>query len=68
MNEITGNHNGIEFVARRDWGRITRRQASIEKARKVLGYEPQTKVEAGIRKAFDWSMENCDRIGDSTRF
>ena len=43
VNEITGNHNGVEFVTRRDWDKITRRRASIEKARKVLGYEPKTK-------------------------
>jgi nucleoside-diphosphate-sugar epimerase len=62
VNEITGKHNGREFVARKDWDRITRRRASIEKAKKVLGYEPKTKVEDRIKKAFDWIMENRDRI------
>ncbi|HIE17080.1 MAG TPA: NAD-dependent epimerase/dehydratase family protein [Dehalococcoidia bacterium] len=64
VNEITGNHNGVEFVARRDWDKITRRRASIEKARKVLGYEPKI----GIKKTFDWIMENRDKIEANIRF
>lgn len=62
VNEITGNHNGVEFVARRDWDKIVRRRASIEKARKVLGYQPQTQIEDGIKKVCDWITENRDKI------
>ena len=47
--------------ARRDWGKITRRRASIEKARRVLDYEPKI----GIKKAFDWIVGNRDRIENS---
>ena len=61
VNEITGNHNGVEFVARRDWDKITRRRASIEKARKVLGYEPKMKMKEGIKRTYDWIMENRGR-------
>ena len=68
VNEITGNHSGVEFVARRDWDNITRRRASIEKARKVLGYEPKTKIKDGINSAYDWIVENRAQIEDSARF
>lgn len=68
VNEITGNHSGVELIARRDWDKITRRRASIAKARKVLGYEPRTKSEDGIKKTFDWIMENRALIEDSARF
>ncbi len=68
VNEITGNHSGVEFVARRDWDKIVRRRASIEKARKVLSYEPKMKTREGIRRAYDWIVENRDRIEVSTRF
>ena len=68
VNEITGNHSGVEFVARRDWDKITRRRASIEKARKVLGYEPKMKMKAGIKRTYDWIVENRDRIEASARF
>ncbi|MCL0075573.1 NAD-dependent epimerase/dehydratase family protein [Dehalococcoidia bacterium] len=68
VNEITGNHNGVKFVSRRDWDKITRRRASIEKARKVLGYEPKVKMKDGIKKTFDWIVENRGRIEASTKF
>ena len=68
VNEITGNHSGVEFVARRDWDKIIRRRASIEKASKVLGYEPQMKMKEGIKRVYDWIMGNRDKIEASARF
>ncbi len=68
VNEITGNHNGVDFVARRDWDKITRRRASIDKARKVLGYEPKTKMKDGIKRTYDWIIENRAQIEASARF
>lgn len=68
VNEITGNHSGVEFVARRDWDKIIRRRASIEKARKVLGYEPQMQMKEGIKKTYDWIIENRDKIEASAKF
>jgi len=68
VNEITNNHNGVEFVPRRDWDKITRRRASIEKARKVLGYQPKAQLEEGIKKVYDWITENNDKIELSARF
>ena len=68
VNEITDNHSGVEFVARRDWDKITRRRASIEKARKVLGYEPKANMKDGIKRAYDWIIENRAQIEASARF
>ena len=68
VNEITGNDKGVAMVPRRDWDKITRRRASIEKARKVLGYEPRTAMKDGIKKVYDWILENRDRIELSARF
>jgi len=68
VNEIAGNDSGVELVARRDWDKITRRGASIEKARKVLGYEPKAQIRDGIKKTFDWIVENQDKIEASARF
>jgi len=68
VNEITGNHNGVEFVARRDWDKITRRRASIEKAKRVLGYESRMKLKEGIKRVHDWFTENRDKIEESARF
>ncbi len=68
VNQITGNPNRVEFVARRDWDKITHRRASIEKARKVLGYEPKMKMEKGIKRVYNWIIENRDKIEASARF
>ena len=68
VNEIAGNRSGIEFVSRRDWDKITRRRASIEKERKVLGYEPKMKMEEGIKRTYDWIVENRDKIEATDRF
>jgi len=68
VNEITGNHNGVQFVPRRDWDKITRRRASIEKARKIIGYEPKTPIKKGIKKVYEWIVENRDRIEACARF
>jgi len=68
VNELTGNTGGIDFVGKRDWDKINRRRASIAKARKVLGYEPKTKMKEGIKKTYDWVIENRDQIEASCRF
>lgn len=68
INEITGNQNGVEFTARRDWDQITRRRASIEKANRVLGYQPRMMMKEGIKKTYDWIMENRENIEKSARF
>jgi len=68
VNEITGNDKGIELVPRRDWDKITRRRASIEKARKVLGYEPGMAMKDGIRRVYDWIIKNKSLIETSARF
>lgn len=67
VNQLTGNE-GISFVDRRDWDKITKRRASIEKARRILGYEPKTDMKTGIKKTLDWILDNRDRIEISTKF
>jgi len=68
VNELTGNTNGVVLVPRRDWDKITRRRASIDKARKVLGYAPKTKIPDGVKRVVDWIRENQDRIAATARF
>jgi nucleoside-diphosphate-sugar epimerase len=68
VNEITGNPEGVKLVARRDWDKITRRRASIGKARKVLGYSPKMKVKDGIPEVYRWIKSNRDKIEECARF
>ena len=62
INEITGNKAGVVFKPKRDWDKSTRRRASIEKARKLLGYNPKTDIKTGLRKTYQWILENRNRI------
>ena len=68
INHITGNVKSVTIIERRDWDKIIRRCASIEKARKVLGYDPKTSVMDGIPKVYEWMMKNWDKIKDSAKF
>ena len=68
INDLTGNKNGVKFVERRNWDKITRRRASIEKAGKILGYKPKTGFKEGIKKTVDWFLKNKDNIEASARF
>jgi nucleoside-diphosphate-sugar epimerase len=54
--------------ARRDWDKAIRRRASIEKARRILGYEPKTDMKTGLRKVYEWIRENRDRIEACVKF
>lgn len=65
INTLTGNDKGVEFKSVRDWDRIERRKASIEKARKLLGYMPKTDIKMGLRKTYDWFLINKDKIKQS---
>jgi len=68
VNELTGNDAGVELVARRDWDKIIRRRASIEKAGRVLGYQPSMKIKDGIKRVYDWIVENQGEIERCARF
>ena len=68
ITELTGNEAGIVFRPRRDWDKVVKRKASIEKARKILGYEPSTNIKTGLKKTCEWILENKDKIEASASF
>ena len=68
VNEITENRAGVVFKPRRSWDKAIRRRASIEKARKLLGYEPKTDIKTGLKKVYDWFRENWKNISKSVKF
>jgi nucleoside-diphosphate-sugar epimerase len=65
---MTGNKAGIVFKQRRDWDKAIRRRASIEKAKKILGYEPKTDMKTGLRRVYEWIKENMDKIEENVKF
>jgi len=67
INELAGNEAGIVLKPKRDWDKVVKRRASIEKARKILGYEPKTEIKEGVKKTIDWFLQNRNKIETSVR-
>jgi UDP-glucose 4-epimerase len=58
--ELLAETSGVTPRVRREpprQGEIQRNYSLIEKARKVLGYSPQVKLEQGLRRTWDWFAE-----------
>jgi nucleoside-diphosphate-sugar epimerase len=68
INELNGNESEIVLRPKRGWDKVVRRRASIEKARRVLGYKPETDIQTGLKKTYDWILENKGRIEKVVRF
>ena len=59
---------GIRYVERRNWDVKTRLLSSIEKAKRLLDYEPQMEFEEGLKKVQGWFTENWEDIDKSAEF
>ncbi len=68
INKLTGNKSGIIYKNRRKWDTKSRLLASIDRAKKLLGYEPQTSFEEGILKTIQWFKLNWDSINRDAEF
>jgi nucleoside-diphosphate-sugar epimerase len=68
VNIITGNKSGTKLTLRRDWDVKTRLLSSIDKAQKILGYQPEMQFEDGIKELFNWFIQNSDNISKSAEF
>ena len=68
VNALAGNEAGLKYIERRDWDVKHRLLSSIEKAKRLLGYEPQTGFEDGLKKVHAWFIENWEDIERSAEF
>ena len=66
--ELTGNEAGLVFKEKRGWDKKSRLLASIEKAKKVLGYEPTMDFREGLKHMHEWFLENWLNIEGSADF
>jgi UDP-glucose 4-epimerase len=65
VNEITGNTAKIRYTEKRDWDKSNRRLASIDKARKLIGYDPKTDYRIGLENVYKWLVDNKNNIVNS---
>lgn len=68
VNRLTSNKAGITHAPRRNWDVKTHLRSSIDKARKLLDYQPQTDFEDGLKKVHKWFLENWDDIKRDAEF
>jgi len=68
INEMVGNKAGIKFVQKRRWDTKDRLLASIERAKKLIGYEPKTEFKEGLLKTIEWFKQNWAHIEKGASF
>ena len=68
VNALTGNEAGIRYAERRDWDVKHRLLSSVEKANRLLSYEPQTGFEDGLKSVHAWFIENWVDIERNAEF
>ena len=68
INELTGNKAGIVRVERRTWDTKKRLLACIDRAKDVLGYEPQMDFELGLRQTIHWFRDHWQDIRRDAEF
>jgi len=68
INEMVGNKEGIVRVAHRVWDTKKRLLASVERAKELIGYQPQVKFEQGLKNTIQWFRDNWDNIKRDAEF
>jgi nucleoside-diphosphate-sugar epimerase len=68
INDLTGNHAGISFSQRRKWDTKSRLLASVDRAKELLGYQPNTPFKDGLKITIDWFNANWENITASASF
>jgi len=68
VNELTGNDAGIIYAERRNWDVKCKLLSSVDKARKILGYQPKMAFEYGLKNIHQWFSENWDGIQKNAEF
>jgi len=62
------NAAGVEYIGRRDWDNKAQIIGSIDKSRRVLGYEPETEFDEGLDRVHDWFETNWEQINAAAEF
>jgi len=62
-----GSRSRIQFAPRRPWDKSLRREASIDRAKTVLGFCPVVALREGIERTVAWHRENRARLASTLR-
>ncbi len=64
INDLTHNAAGLVYKDMRTLDDPQVRQPNIEKAKRILGWEPQVELEEGLRRTIPWFREELRRRGE----
>ena len=65
---LTGSSSEIQYAPRRSWDNSRTRQADISRAKRILGLEPETRIETGLEETIEWFRQEYESIAESTDF
>ena len=68
INVLTGNSAGVTYEKPREWDKKKKLRASIEKAKRILGYNPATRIDTGLSSVNDWFTANWSKIVEAAEF
>lgn len=68
VNEAVGNESGINLIPKRKWDTKSRLLASVDRAKKLINYEPKTEFREGLMTTIQWFRDNWDYIEKSASF
>ncbi len=60
---LCGKNPGVVHVEPRE-GDIKNSQAIIEKAKRLLGWEPEVRIEEGIKRTVEWHLDNSEMMAE----
>lgn len=66
--QLTGSKSEIKFVTRRKWDTKSRLLASVDRAKALVGYVPETEFEDGLKETVHWFKEKWDLIEKAASF
>lgn len=68
VNRLAGNGAGIVYAERRNWDVKCRLLSSVDKAKRLLGYQPRMDFEDGLKNVHGWFTDNWDNIQKTAEF
>jgi len=68
INQYVGNQSEIKFLPRRNWDSKSRMLASNEKAKRMIGFNPNPNFEECLKITIEWFEQNWEKITESADF
>ncbi len=68
VNEMVSNKAGIKFAQKRRWDTKSRLLASVDRAKKLISYEPKTEFKEGLMNTIEWFKDNWENIDRCSSF